>query len=42
MTKRLKVFITDDDSFFVSAIELIIQAEEGMEVVGKPPWARMI
>jgi DNA-binding NarL/FixJ family response regulator len=34
MTRRLKIFIADDDAFFLSAIQLIIQEEEGMEVVG--------
>jgi DNA-binding NarL/FixJ family response regulator len=34
MSKQLKVFITDDDSFFLGAIGLIIQEEEGMELVG--------
>mgnify|MGYP001381476373 FL=1 len=33
MTRRLKIFIADDDAFFLSAIQLIIQEEEGMEVV---------
>lgn len=34
MSEDMKVFITDDDSFFLSAIQLIIDAEAGMTVVG--------
>lgn len=35
MTSRLKVFITDDDVFFSSAIALVINAEQDMEVIGQ-------
>lgn len=34
MPKKLKVFIADDDSFFLSAMQLIFQEEDDMEVVG--------
>ncbi len=34
MGKQLKVFITDDDSFFLNAIALIINAEDDFDVVG--------
>lgn len=34
MTKKLNIFIADDDDFFRNAIELLIQGEQDMEVVG--------
>lgn len=34
MAKLTRVFITDDDPFFVGAMELIINAEEGFGVIG--------
>lgn len=34
MKKRLKIFITDDDAFFLNAISLVISAEEDFEVIG--------
>lgn len=34
MDERLKVFLTDDDEFFLGALELIIRGEPDMEVAG--------
>lgn len=35
MTETLKVFITDDDTFFASAISIVINAQQDMEVIGQ-------
>lgn len=34
MEKRLNIFITDDDVFFLNALALVISAEEDFEVIG--------
>jgi DNA-binding NarL/FixJ family response regulator len=34
MDRRLKIFMTNDDAFFLIALELIVRGEEDMELIG--------